>query len=63
MVALFDNETGLPVLRGETLGDGQAGKTGTDDEAVDASKHGAWSVELGAWSQIPAEPAARSEHG
>jgi hypothetical protein len=60
MVALLDDKTRLPLLRGETLGDGQSGKSGTDDEAVDASKHGAWSVELGAWSQIPAEPAVTS---
>ena len=47
VVALFDDETGLPLLRGETLGDGQAGKSGADDEAVDGLEHGAGSAELG----------------
>jgi hypothetical protein len=32
-------------LRGETLGDGQSGKSGTDDEAVDGLEHGAGSLE------------------
>jgi hypothetical protein len=41
VVALLDNEAGLSLLRGETLGDGQAGKAGTDDEAVDGLEHGA----------------------
>jgi hypothetical protein len=48
MVALLDNKTRLPLLRGETLGDGQSGKSGTDDEAVDGLEHGAKSLEQGA---------------
>jgi hypothetical protein len=45
MVALLDNKTRLPLLRGETLGDGQSGKSGADDEAVDGLEHGAGSLE------------------
>jgi hypothetical protein len=45
VIALLDDKTRLPLLRGETLGDGQAGKSGTDDETVDGLEHGAGSLE------------------
>jgi hypothetical protein len=45
MVALLDDKTRLPLLRGKTLGDGQSGKSGTDDEAVDGLEHGARAAE------------------
>jgi hypothetical protein len=51
VITLLDDKARLPLLRGKTLGDGQSGKSGTDNEAVDGLEHGAKSLEQGAWSR------------
>ena len=53
MVALLNDKARLPLLRGETLGDGQSGKSGTDDETVDGGGPRAKSLEQGAKRRRP----------
>jgi hypothetical protein len=47
VIALIDNKAGLALLGREALGNSQASEAGADDEAVDASKHGAVRVPSG----------------
>jgi hypothetical protein len=63
VIALLDDKARLPLLRGETLGDGQSGKSGTDDEAVDGDEHRAKSLELRDRGRLKPQTKRRHDYG